>query len=159
MPDGSETNLDEKALETSLEPEGDEVDLSELGVYESFDYSPEPFAKLSPEAKSALLQLDLTTDKVDVAARRWEVEQCWQQIHFDRGYQHLFHSSKGGWVLPGQSMGNGKTAPGFHQARSTNFYTPAGDTICAALTMEVPSVQFRPVDPTYGPDNTAAESA
>jgi hypothetical protein len=54
---------------------------SPLGVYTSFDYSSEPFAELSEDAKNALLQLDIIATKTDVAARRFEVEQAWESLH------------------------------------------------------------------------------
>jgi hypothetical protein len=54
---------------------------SPLGVYTSFDYSSEPFAELSEDGKSALMQLDIICTKTDVAARRFEVEQAWEALH------------------------------------------------------------------------------
>jgi hypothetical protein len=160
----------EELLDTSLEQAGEDdetteqeqpegIDLSELGCYAPFDYSPEPFAELSEDAKAALLEIDSTTDKVDVASRRLEVEQCWEALHFDRGYQHLYRDRKGGWILPGQQMSNGKQAPAYDADQNTNIYSSEGDIITAALTIEVPKVEFFPINPDYAPDVKAAEQA
>jgi len=48
---------------------------SPLGCFAPFDWSSEPFADLSDDAKGALMQLDILATKTDVAARRFEVEQ------------------------------------------------------------------------------------
>src|ERR1700674_2966958 len=78
---------------------------SPLGVYAPFPYSPEPFAELSDGARGALLALDDICTKADVAARRMEVEQAWEALHFERGYQHLLRGKRGGWELPGGGQG------------------------------------------------------
>jgi hypothetical protein len=133
---------------------------SPLGVLAPFDYSSEPFAELSEDGKGALLQLDIIATKTDVAARRFEVEQAWEAIHFDRGYQHLLRGKRGGWELPGQASGFGATAQSNHNTiYDTNVYGAKGDIIVSALSREVPKVEFFPADPSYGPDITAAEEA
>jgi hypothetical protein len=133
---------------------------SPLGVYASFDYSPEPFADLTEEAKNTLMQLDMIAAKTDVAARRLEVEQAWEAIHFDRGYQHLLRGKQGGWILPGQSTGYGVSQQFSNNGiYDTNIYGPKGDIIVAALSREVPKVEFFPSNPDYGPDIIAAEEA
>lgn len=133
---------------------------SPLGVYAPFDYSSEPFAELSEQARNTLLQLDGIASKTDVAARRLEVEQAWEAIHFDRGYQHLLRGKQGGWILPGNNTGYGASS----QANSstiydTNVYGSKGDIIVAALSREVPKVEFFPNNPEYGPDILASEEA
>jgi hypothetical protein len=78
---------------------------SPLGVYAGFPYSPEPFANLSDKGRAALIGLDDIATKCDIAARRMEVEQAWEALHFERGYQHLLRGKNGGWQLPGQGAG------------------------------------------------------
>jgi hypothetical protein len=145
-------------VNSSIQPEKPED--SPLGVYASFDYSSEPFAELSEQAVNTLLQLDMIAAKTDVAARRLEIEQAWEAIHFDRGYQHLLRGKQGGWILPGQSTGYGAaTQQANNGIYDTNVYGPKGDIIVAALSREVPKVEFFPSDPDYGPDIIAAEEA
>lgn len=133
---------------------------SPLGVYAPFPYSAEPFAELSPDAKSALIQLDMIATKTDVAARRLEIEQAWEALHFDRGYQHLLRGRQGGWQLPGQTTGYGARAQQNNNGiYDTNVYGSKGDIIVAALSREVPKQEFFPMNPEYGPDIVAAEEA
>jgi hypothetical protein len=51
---------------------------SRLGLYAWFPYSPEPFVKLSEEARGALITLDRIATQTDEAARRMEIEQSWE---------------------------------------------------------------------------------
>ena len=133
---------------------------SPLGMYAPIEYSSEPFADLSEKAQGALMQLDLLATKTDVAARRFEVEQCWEALHFDRGYQHLLRGKQGGWILPGQASGFGPTSQKNNNTiYDTNIYSSKGDIITAALSREVPKVEFFPANPEYGPDIIAAEEA
>ncbi len=134
---------------------------SPLGVYAPFPYSSEPFVTdMSSDAKSALLQLDGICTRTDVAARRMEVEQAWEALHFDRGYQHLLRGRQGGWTLPGQASGFGpQSQQNNNSIYDTNVYGAKGDIITAALSREVPKVEFFPANPSYGPDITAAEEA
>jgi len=133
---------------------------SPLGVYAPIEYSSEPFAELSEKAQNALMQLDLLATKTDVAARRFEVEQTWEALHFDRGYQHLLRGRQGGWILPGQASGFGPTSQKNNNTiYDTNIYSSKGDIITAALSREVPKVEFFPANPEYGPDIIAAEEA
>jgi hypothetical protein len=133
---------------------------SPLGVYAPFDWSSEPFAELSEEAQGALMQLDLLATKTDVAARRFEVEQAWEALHFDRGYQHLLRGKQGGWILPGQASGFGPASQQNNNTiYDTNVYGSKGDIIVAALSREIPKVEFFPANPDYGPDVIASEEA
>jgi len=131
-----------------------------LGVYAPFPYSPEPFAELSDKARLTLLGLDDIATKTDIAARRLEIEQAWEAIHFDRGYQHLLRGKNGGWVLPGNNTGFGPQAQLDTSAvYATNVYGPKGDIIVAALSREVPKIEFFPMNPEYAPDIVAEEEA
>ena len=134
-------------------------DNSPLGVYAPFPYSSEPFAKLSEGAQGALMQLDCIASKTDVASRRMEVEQCWESLHFDRGYQHLLRGKNGGWQIPGQSTGYGSASTKGGSVYDTNVYGSKGDIIVAALSREVPKQEFFPSNPEFGPDIIAAEEA
>jgi len=147
-------------LETGSENPND----SPIGVYAPFPYSPEPFADLSEGAKNTLMHLDEIASKSDVAARRLEIEQCWEAIHFDRGYQHLLRGKYGGWQLPGSitdfdsrnRKGHEGGGSGIYE---TNVYGPKGDIIVSALSREDPKQEFFPSNPEYAPDILAAEEA
>ena len=130
---------------------------SPLGVYASFPHSPEPFAELSDTARGALLGLDNICTKTDVAARRLEVEQAWEALHFERGYQHLLKGKRGGWELPGQGSGKKSNERNHNSIYDTNIYGPKGDIIVSALSREIPKVEFFPANPEWGPDKIAAE--
>jgi hypothetical protein len=132
---------------------------SPLGVYAPFPYSPEPFADLSETARGALLGLDDLASKADVAARRMEVEQAWEALHFERGYQHLLRGKRGGWELPGGGQGKKANERNHNSIYDTNVYGPKGDIIVSALSREVPKVEFFPSNPEWGPDKIAAEEA
>ncbi len=152
------TNAPSAAPLPYAQPENPED--SPLGVYAPFPYSSEPFATLSDDAKGALLQLDIVATKTDVAARRFCVEQAWEQLHFSRGYQHLLRGKQGGWILPGQASGFGPTSQQNHNnIYDTNVYSAKQDIVVAALAREVPKVEFFAADPEYGPDIVAAEEA
>src|SRR5271170_3575201 len=125
---------------------------SPLGVLAPFDFSSEPFATLSEDAKGALIQLDIIATKTDVAARRFEVEQAWEALHFERGYQHLLRGKRGGWELPGGGQGKKANDRNHNSVYDTNVYGPKGDIICSALSREVPKVEFFPANPEWGPD-------
>lgn len=155
---GVPANANHAAPSSPVQPEKPED--SPLGVYASFDYSCEPFAELTEDAKLTLMSLDKIAAKTDVAARRLEVEQAWEAIHFDRGYQHLLRGKQGGWILPGQTSGFGANQQQLNNGiYDTNVYGPKGDIIVAALSREVPKVEFFPNNPEYGPDIIAAEEA
>jgi len=132
---------------------------SPLGVLAPFPYSPEPFAELSQGAKGALLALDDICTKADVAARRLEVEQAWEALHFERGYQHLLRGKRGGWELPGGGQGKKANERNHNSIYDTNIYGPKSDIIVSALSREVPKVEFYPSNPQWAPDKIAAEEA
>src|SRR5678816_3076301 len=60
--------------------------------------SPHPDAELTEDEEKELKRLADMIGKVDVAARRWEVESAWQAILMDRGYQYLWPRRGGGWI-------------------------------------------------------------
>lgn len=132
---------------------------SPLGVYAPFPYSPEPFVILTDIGRGALLQLDDICTKMDIAGRRLEVEQAWEALHFERGYQHLLRGRQGGWMLPNQGPGKNANDNTSGTSYVTNVYSPKGDIIVAALSREVPKIEFFPDNPEWGPDKVAAEEA
>lgn len=150
------TNAGVPGLKTKPENPSD----SALGVYAPFPFSNEPFVELSEKGRAALLSLDSIASKIDVAARRMEVEQAWESCHFDRGYQHLLRGKKGGWEIPGNSTGFGAGAQQNNNGiYDTNVYGAKGDIIVAALSREIPKQEFFPCNPEYAPDIIAAEEA
>lgn len=115
------------------------------GQYAAFDYSSEPFAEPDDEQKRVLRELVLLASRRDVASRRFEVEQRWEQRLFDRGYQHLLPRRGGGWSLPGEKSVWGPLASADSAALySTNIIGRDRDILCAAIAREVPKVEFFP---------------
>lgn len=160
MPETNDSVVATNAPTPSLEVKPESPNDSPLGVYAPFPYSAEPFAELSKDARAALITLDGIATKMDVAARRLEVEQAWEALHFDRGYQHLLRGRQGGWQLPGSSTGYGKQDQENNNGiYETNVYGPKGDIIVAALSREIPKQEFFPSNPEYAPDIVAAEEA
>jgi hypothetical protein len=157
----AENDTPANAQTTKSTPSNDPNDFP-IGSLASFPYSPEPFAKLTDAAKGALMALDVIATKTDVAARRLEVEQAWQALHFSRGYQHLFKRRGGGWELPGEGSGfnNAKSHSNHDAQYETNIYSTKGeDIIVAALSREIPKMEFFPANPEYAPDIVAAEES
>ena len=95
----------------------------------------------------------------DMPSRREQLVKVWEARLFDRGYQHLLPRQNGGWELPAIGSGYG---PGEEQDRSQweiDIYSSYRKIICAALTREVPNVDFQPADQDEDRDITAASSA
>ena len=82
-----------------------------------------------------------------------------EALHFERGYQHLLRGKRGGWELPGGGQGKKANERNHNSIYDTNVYGPKGDIIVAALSREVPKVEFYPSNPSWGPDKIAAEEA
>lgn len=160
MPETNDSVVAANVAGSTLDSKPESPNDSPLGVYAPFPYSREPFADLSKDARSALMSLDTIATKMDVAARRLEIEQAWEALHFDRGYQHLLRGRQGGWELPGNTTGFGKAQQENNNGiYETNVYGPKGDIIVAALSREIPKQDFFPEDPEYGPDIVASEEA
>lgn len=159
---GSRSGIgDERKDKTGGSEASENPNDSPLGIYASFPYSPEPFADLSEGARSALIQLDNIATQTDTYARRMEVEQAWEALHFERGYQHLLRGKRGGWIVPNEGSGEwGATSQKTSSTTyDTNIYGAHADITVAALSREVPKVEFFPMNPDYGPDRVAAEEA
>lgn len=120
----------------------------------------EPYLPLSDQEQRVLKELTLLCSRMDVASRRFEVEQSWEARLFERGYQHLLPRRGGGWALPGENSRWGVSSTIDSSALyATNIYGARRDIIVSALARGVPKVQFFPKDPESGPDVTAAEAA
>lgn len=139
--------------------ETQQPDLSGLGVYEPFDWSPEEFVTLSEKGKNQLLELCRNCAKRDMAARRMEVEQAWEARLFQRGYQYLFPRRGGGWQLFSAATGRTWSQMQGAQVYETNIYGAHCEILTSALTRDIPVGRFEPEDPNSGPDVTAAEKA
>lgn len=160
MPETNDSVVATSAPTPSLDTKPESPNDSPLGVYAPFPYSREPFAELSKEGRAALMGLDVIATKMDMSARRLEIEQAWEALHFDRGYQHLLKGRQGGWELPGNSTGFGKQQQENNNGiYETNIYGPKGDIIVAALSREIPKQEFFPKNPEFGPDIVASEEA
>jgi hypothetical protein len=154
---GAPTNTTAATSNKDAQPESPNT--SPLGVYAPFPYSAEPFVDVSGDVRSALLALKAIATQADSAARRFEIEQAWEQLHFDRGYQHLLRARNGGWELPGANSGFGANKTNTPGTYDTNVYGEKGDIIVAALSREVPKQEFFAANPDYAPDIVAAEEA
>ena len=161
----------------------DSFDPSEIGAHCPFDFTPEPHylsndtvwvpdefedssgrprdtSPLSEDARNALMEIDRIFSKADVAPRRIEIEQSWKANHYNRGYQFLLQHRNGGWTLPGNgSPFSSQNQQLLSHMYHTNIYGEKGEIIVAALSREVPRVEFFPVRPGHGPDDSMASVA
>jgi uncharacterized phosphatase len=119
-------------------------------------------AKLTPKAEATLKDLCGKTAKRDLAARRWEVEQCWAERMFKRGQHYLLPRKGGGWLALG-FQGGGYWGKGGNKNKfwgnETNVYGCMAELITAALTRDTPGVRFEAKCPQSDSDNTAKEAA
>lgn len=172
-------NLETQSENGKTEKPTPDESTSEIGQFCAFDWTPEPhylsndtvwtpeqyeddgtrdISPLSEDAKKALLEIDSTFAKEDIAPRRIEVMQSWRANHYFRGYQFLLCDQRKGWVLPSSgspfSPSNQQfLANNYH----TNVYAEKGEIIIAALTRAVPGVEFFPANPEHGPDQMMVE--
>jgi hypothetical protein len=150
MPDESADASVEQVESEPQDSEAKSLDDAEMegfvpGLYAPFDYSKEPFAKLDDDEKRVLRELVILKCRTDVASRRFEVEQRWEERLFERGYQHLLPRRGGGWSLPGEKSVWGPLASADSAALySTNIIGRDRDILCAAIAREVPTVEFFP---------------
>lgn len=176
MPQDLESNASGTTTDTQ-NPTEDSI--KQIGQYCAFDFTPEPHylsndevwvpeefdddgsrdtSPLSEDGKKALLGIDLTFAKGDTAPRRLEIQQAWRSNHYDRGYQFLLWDKNKGWTFPGTgSLFSPATQQMLSQNYHTNVYGEKKEIIVAALSREVPKVEFFPADPNHGPDQSMAE--
>lgn len=118
---------------------------------------------VSDEAQKELIALCRMVGNKDVAARRWEVEQCWELELYYRGNQNLLPRKGGGWVVPpyatiyNQSNRNQQGQKWFGQ--ETNILAAYGSIITAALGRDIPHVRFEANDPKCDADVTKKDAA
>ena len=134
-----------------------------VGTLIGTEVSYRPALEFSEDEKNALRDLCRTVQQRDMPARREQVIRIWEKRLFDRGHQHLLPRYTGGtmtgFALPTQGTGYG---PGEADSRSifeTNIYNAYSQIIISALTREVPSPRFSPVDKDNDADITAAQNA
>ncbi len=132
-------------------------DKGEIAPWPASTYPP---AELTEKEELALKDLARKIGHVDVAARRWEVEQSWMSRLFDRGYQYLFPRRGGGWIyIPfATDYRRGKSGQAFY-GNETNIYGSYGEVISSAITRDIPGVIFEPQNPSSDVDITAADGA
>lgn len=145
--------------EESDEDDEEEEEPENLGVFESFDYTDQPFVQLTQAAKNHLYELCRNTARRDLASRRMEVEQAWEAQLFERGYHYLFPRRGGGWQLFSQASGKTWAQMQGAQVFETNVYAAHSEILTSALTRDIPTVRFQPADPESDPDVTAAAAA
>lgn len=158
MPEADLDTKTDKPEETEVRPELT-FDDGEIAPYIA---SPYEDAQISDELKAQIKALvDLVGNK-DIAARRWEVEECWQARLFKRGYQYLLPRKGGGWIYPPLATDysrTGRSGGRNFYGYETNIYTTCEEIIISALTRDVPRTQFRPMNPSCDADVTAADAA
>lgn len=163
---------DRKSQKSAFDP-------AEIGAHCPFAFTPEPHylsdntvwipdqfeddadvprdtSPLSEDARNALMEIDRVFSKSDVAPRRIEIEQSWRANHYNRGYQFLlYNANKGGWTLPGGgSPFSAQNQQLLSHMYHTNIYGEKGEIIIAALSREVPRVEFEPARPGHAPDES-----
>src|ERR1017187_1741927 len=62
-------------------------------------WKPDDIKRVDATMIGTITDLVNTVSVTDEAARRFSILQCWQERHFDRGYQYLEESGKGGWSI------------------------------------------------------------
>lgn len=130
------------------------------GQYAPFDYSADEFVWPEDDELRVIRELVLLGSRRDVASRRFEVEQRWEQRLFDRGYQHLLPRNGGGWTLPGEKSYWGVLASSDSAALyATNIMGRDRDILTAAIAREVPKVEFFPKNPDDPASIRASEAA
>lgn len=124
--------------------------------------SPYDDVDLSDDLRATIKSLvDLVGSK-DIAARRWEVESTWEARLFWRGYQYLLPRRGGGWIYPPLATNysnSGRSGGRNFYGYETNIYSTYGEIAIAALTRDIPRVEFRPMRPSCDADITASDAA
>jgi hypothetical protein len=147
----------EKEKDRAEDP-GESLDL-EPGVLAGVEISDEDDAELDEKEKAALKDLRQKATKRDYPARLTEVIAAWESALFYRGYQFLLPRRGGGWSIPGEDSGWGASMQADLSLLPTNIYSSYGQMLIAALTRQVPGVQFQPMDAASAVDITGAEAA
>jgi hypothetical protein len=145
--------------ETIHGKESTEVPKTEPGTLIGVEwYKSEP-VELEDQEKTAFKELCRKVTQRDMAARREEIILVWKKRLYDRGFQHLLPQRNGGWQLPAVGTGYNPQDVNSRSMFTTNIYNSAGQIIISALTREVPTTRFEPIDPDSDVDISAAEGA
>ena len=110
-------------------------------------WKPDDIKKADATMIGTIQDLVNTVSVTDEAARRFSILQCWQERHFDRGYQYLEESGKGGWSIVGSDSGknkNGLSQMDDANLYPTNIYSAQGDITTSALCRGQIKVSFTP---------------
>ena len=126
-------------------------------------WKPDDIKKVDSTITQTLTELVNRCSVTDEAARRFSILQCWQERHFDRGYQYLVDSSNGGWSIFGVD-GASKKHNSLKDADDanlypTNIYSAQGDIITSALCRGQIKVNFTPARSKRPEDVKAADEA
>ena len=126
-------------------------------------WKPDELKKQDPTLIHTLMELVNRCSVTDEAARRFSILQCWQERHFDRGYQFLENSSNGGWSVFGVNSGvkSKNTLAECDDANlyPTNVYAAQGDIITSALCRGRIKVNFSPAKSKNPADVQCADEA
>ena len=127
-------------------------------------WKPDDIKKVDPTLTGTLTELVNRCSVTDEAARRFSILQCWQERHFDRGYQYLREdASNGGWSIFGTANVS-KHHNSIQDADDanlypTNIYSAQGDIITSALCRGQIKVNFTPAKSKNPEDVKAADEA
>ena len=97
----------------------------------------------------------------DESARRFDVLNCWEARHFDRGWQYLLEGRDGTWSVAGATNNRTNGIKDCDEAGlfPTNIYSAQGDIITSALCRGQIKVGFTPVRSKSPEDNAWADAA
>jgi hypothetical protein len=131
-------------------------------VTQSTVYKPDDF-KDDPSLMETIKSLTTGYAASDEASRRFSVLCCWEERHYDRGWQYLEEGNKGGWQFaganPSDPQGNGMKEMNDSGLFPTNIYAAQGDIITSALTRGEIKVNFAPVKNKSPEDVAYADTA
>lgn len=126
-------------------------------------WKPDDIKNVDATITQTLTELVNRCSVTDEAARRFSILQCWQERHFDRGYQYLTDASNGGWSIFGTENSSKKhnTLKDADDANlyPTNIYSAQGDIITSALCRGQIKVNFNPAKSKNPEDVKAADEA
>lgn len=127
-------------------------------------WKPDDIRKEDPSLLAVFNTLCDTVSNTDEAARRFSVLQCWQERHFDRGYQYLEGSQLGGWNVIGAGSGlisrkNTLSEADDANLYPTNIYSAQGDIVTSAVNRGQIKVNFTPKRSKFPLDVKASDAA
>ena len=119
--------------------------------------------RLSGPQENAIDAMRTVCAEAEIQSRRLEVELAWKLELMDRGFHYIYPGQNGGWVIQNPAYRGVNNSP-FAQADQKsqwplNVIGAKNDIIGAALTREIPRVEFFPKDPDDDSSITAADAA